>query len=144
MVDVGGKAVTTRSASARAVVGLGPRAFAALSENPKGDALAVARIAGIQAAKRTSDWIPLCHPIAFDAVEVSLTCDEAASSVEIRSIVKGTGRTGFEMEALTAVCGAALALYDMCKAADKGITIGPIELLAKSGGKSGSWRRRKP
>ncbi|HKC24203.1 MAG TPA: cyclic pyranopterin monophosphate synthase MoaC, partial [Thermoanaerobaculia bacterium] len=106
-------------------------------------ALAVARIAGIQAAKRTPEWIPLCHPVPFEGVSVSLAPDRRSSTVEIRAEVRGTGKTGFEMEALTAVSAAALALYDMCKAADKGIVIGPIELLTKTGGKSGSWRRRR-
>lgn len=145
MVDVSGKRESRRIASARAVVTLGHRAFSALnaSENAKGDALFVARLAGIQGAKRTGEWIPLCHPIPFDVVEVSFDKDPKAHSVEIRSTVRGTAKTGFEMEALTAVAAAALALYDMCKAADKGIRIGPIELTGKSGGKSGSWNRRR-
>jgi cyclic pyranopterin phosphate synthase len=141
MVDVGGKAPTVRTAVARARVTLGAVAYAALdaSENAKGDALAVARIAGIQAAKRTSEWIPLCHPLLFDAVNVSFTRDPDAHAVEVRAEVRGTGKTGYEMEALVAASAAALALYDMCKAADKGIRIGPIELVAKTGGKSGDW-----
>jgi cyclic pyranopterin phosphate synthase len=142
MVDVSGKRTTLRTAEARALVTLPPRAFAALdaAENAKGDALAVARIAGIQAAKRTPEWIPLCHPVPFDAVSVSLTPDPATSTVEIRAEVRGTARTGFEMEALTAAAAAALALYDMCKSADKGIVVGPVELVSKTGGKSGDWR----
>jgi cyclic pyranopterin phosphate synthase len=145
MVDVSGKRATLRTAVARARVALGPIAFAALDEarNAKGDALAVARLAGIQAAKRTPEWIPLCHPVPFDAVLVTLTPDAASASVEVRAEVRGTAKTGFEMEALTAAAAAALALYDMCKAADKGIVIGPLELVSKSGGKSGSWRRRR-
>lgn len=142
MVDVGGKRVTLRTAVATALVTLGPRAFGALDANRKGDALAVARIAGIQAAKRTAEWIPLCHPIAFDAVEIACERRPAEHAVEIRATVRGTGKTGFEMEALVAASAAALALYDMCKAADKGIVIGPVRLVAKSGGKSGDWRRR--
>ncbi|MEO6323416.1 MAG: cyclic pyranopterin monophosphate synthase MoaC [Thermoanaerobaculia bacterium] len=144
MVDVSKKRSTLRRAVARAVVELGPRASAALApgENPKGDAFAVARIAGIQAAKRTSDWIPLCHPIAFDSVEVSLVRVERTTNVEIRATVGGTGKTGFEMEALVAASAAALALYDMCKGVEKGIRIGPIELVSKSGGRSGSWSRK--
>ena len=144
MVDVSGKAPSLRTATARAVVTLGPVAWSALdaSENRKGDALAVARLAGIQAAKRTSDWIPLCHPLVFDAVAVSFARRPKTRSVEIRTEVRGTGKTGFEMEALVAAAAAALALYDMCKAADKGIVIGPVELVEKSGGKSGSWRQR--
>jgi cyclic pyranopterin phosphate synthase len=143
MVDVSGKSATPRVAVARAVVTLGSRAFAALdaAENRKGDALAVARLAGIQAAKRTPDWIPLCHPVAFDAVSVSLAPDPRTASVEVRAEVRGTAKTGYEMEAMVAATAAALALYDMCKGADKGIGVGPIELLSKSGGKSGEWRR---
>lgn len=148
MVDVSAKKVTVRLAAARAIVTLGPRAYRALdaSENAKGDALAVARLAGIQAAKRTAEWIPLCHPLAFDAVAVSFRREPEESAVEIRTEVRGTGKTGFEMEALVAASAAALALYDMCKAADKGIVIGPVALVSKSGGKSGRWRRsfRRP
>ena len=109
------------------------------SENAKGDALAVARIAGISAAKRTADWIPLCHPLLFDAVDLSLVRIPARKAVEIVATVRGTGKTGYEMEAMVAASAAALTLYDMCKGADKGIVIGPVELLAKSGGKSGDW-----
>jgi len=144
MADVSTKRPTVRTAAARAVVTLGPKAYRALeaAENAKGDALAVARLAGIQAAKRTAEWIPLCHPLVFDAVAVSFARRPKTRSVEIRTEVRGTGRTGFEMEALVAAAAAALALYDMCKAADKGIVIGPVELVEKSGGKSGNWRRR--
>lgn len=143
MVDVSRKTPSVRTAEARAVVALGPRAYAALdaSENRKGDALAVARVAGIAAAKRTADWIPLCHPLLFDAVEVVLERRPARHEVEVRARVRGTGKTGYEMEALVAACAAALTLYDMCKAADKGIVIGPVALSAKSGGKSGRWSR---
>ena len=143
MVDVSAKKPTVRCAAARAVVTLGPRAYRALdaSENAKGDALAVARLAGIQAAKRTAEWIPLCHPLAFDAVAVSFRREPEERAVEIRTEVRGTGKTGFEMEALVAAAAAALALYDMCKAADKGIVIGPVALVSKSGGKCGRWRR---
>jgi cyclic pyranopterin phosphate synthase len=144
MVDVSSKRPSVRAASARALVALGPKAYRALdaSENAKGDAFSVARLAGIQAAKRTAEWIPLCHPLGFDAVVVTLTRRPEQHAVEIRTAVRGTGKTGFEMEALVAVSAAALALYDMCKAADKGIVIGPVELVAKSGGKSGRWQRR--
>lgn len=143
MVDVSVKRPSFRTAAARAVVTLGPEAWRALdaSENAKGDALAVARLAGIQAAKRTAEWIPLCHPLTFDAVDVKLARRPRGFDVEIRADVRGTAKTGYEMEALVAATAAALALYDMCKAADKGIVIGPVELLAKSGGKSGRWRR---
>src|SRR5947207_1336961 len=111
MVDVSAKRPTRRTASARALVTLSAAAFGALDAavNAKGDALAVARIAGIQAAKRTPEWIPLCHPVPFEAVSVSLAPDRARSTVEIRAEVRGTGKTGFEMEALTAVSAAALA-----------------------------------
>jgi cyclic pyranopterin monophosphate synthase len=143
MVDVSEKKATLRTARARALVALGPAAFRALdaATNHKGDALAVARLAGIQAAKRTAEWIPLCHPLAFDSVAVELVANFAASAVEITSEVKGSGKTGYEMEALVAASAAALALYDMCKAADKGIAIRDVTLLEKTGGKSGRWRR---
>jgi cyclic pyranopterin phosphate synthase len=145
MVDVSGKRVTLRAARARAVVALGRAAFGALdaATNRKGDALAVARLAGIQAAKRTAEWIPLCHALAFDSVAVNLEPRADRRAVEITSEVKGAGKTGYEMEALVAVTAAALALYDMCKAADKGIEIRGITLLEKTGGKSGRWRREK-
>ncbi len=145
MVDVSEKPPTDRSAAARAVVRLGPKAFRALdaSENEKGDALAVARLAGIQGAKRTAEWIPLCHPLVFDAVSVSFLRRPRERAVEILTEVRGTGKTGFEMEALVAAAAAALALYDMCKAADKGIVIGPVALVSKSGGRSGDWAPRR-
>ena len=143
MVDVSAKPPTTRTATARAWVSLGARAWAALdaSENRKGDALAVARIAGIQAAKRASDWIPLCHPLLFDAVDVALVRNGREKRVEVTATVRGTGRTGYEMEAMVAAAAAALTVYDMCKGAEKGIAVGPIELVAKTGGKSGDWAR---
>jgi cyclic pyranopterin phosphate synthase len=143
MVDVSLKRSTVRMARARALVSLGKAAFRALdvAANRKGDALAVARLAGIQAAKRTAEWIPLCHPLAFDSVAVTLTPRAASSTVAITTEVKGTGKTGYEMEALVAASAAALALYDMCKAADKGIEIRELALLEKTGGKSGRWCR---
>jgi cyclic pyranopterin phosphate synthase len=143
MVDVSLKRATVRTARARALVSLGRAAFLSLDAavNRKGDALGVARLAGIQAAKRTAEWIPLCHPLAFDSVAVSLAPCRETSAVEITTEVKGTGKTGYEMEALVAASAAALALYDMCKAADKGIEIREIALLEKTGGKSGRWRR---
>ena len=143
MVDVSLKRPTVRTARARALVSLGRAAFLSLDAavNRKGDALGVARLAGIQAAKRTAEWIPLCHPLAFDSVVVSLVPRRETSAVEITTEVKGTGKTGYEMEALVAASAAALALYDMCKAADKGIEIREIALLEKTGGKSGRWRR---
>lgn len=143
MVDVSEKAASLRTAAARAVVALGPAAWSALdaSENRKGDALAVARLAGIQAAKRAADWIPLCHPLVFDGVDVVLTRHARTRSVEVVASVRGTGKTGYEMEAMVAAAAAALTVYDMCKGAEKGIVVGPIELLSKTGGKSGSWTR---
>jgi cyclic pyranopterin phosphate synthase len=143
MVDVSGKSETARSARAVAVVTLGRAGWAALdaAENRKGDALAVARLAGIQAAKRTAEWIPLCHPLVFDSVDVAVERLAARRAVALTATVRGTGKTGYEMEALVAASAAALALYDMCKAADKGIVIGPVALLEKTGGKSGAWRR---
>jgi len=146
MVDVSGKAPTARTATARAVVTLGLEAWSALdaSENRKGDALAVARLAGIQAAKRTPEWIPLCHPLSFDAVEVVLQRRARRREVEVRASVRGTGRTGYEMEAMVAAAAAALTVYDMCKGSGKGIVVGPIELLSKTGGKSGDWTRPRP
>ena len=143
MVDVSAKAPTLRTATARAVVALGPTAWSALdaSENRKGDALAVARLAGIQAAKRTPDWIPLCHPLVFDGVDVVLSRNARERRVEITASVRGTGKTGYEMEAMVAAAAAALTVYDMCKGAGKGIVVGPIELASKTGGKSGDWVR---
>ena len=140
MVDVSGKLASLRTAAARAVVTLGPDAWSALdaSENRKGDALAVARLAGIQAAKRASDWIPLCHPLVFDSVDVTVERLAVRRAIALTATVRGTGKTGYEMEALVAASAAALALYDMCKAADKGIVIGPVALLEKTGGKSGA------
>ena len=144
MVDVSLKRPTVRTARARALVSLGRAAFLSLDAalNRKGDALGGARLAGIQAAKRTAEWIPLCHSLAFDSVTVSLVPRREAAAVEITTEVKGVGKTGYEMEALVAASAAALALYDMCKAADKGIEIREIALLEKTGGKSGRWRRR--
>jgi cyclic pyranopterin monophosphate synthase len=141
MVDVSAKDVTVRTARASGTVLLSPQAVAALRDGavPKGDALAVARIAGIQGAKRTPDLIPLCHPLALTSVSVELTCDTARSAVDIRATCKLEGRTGVEMEALTAVAVAALTVYDMCKAVDRGMRIADIRLLHKSGGKSGTY-----
>lgn len=143
MVDVGDKPVTRRRAVAQGEVRLGPAAWKALMEDtlPKGDALAAARLAGIQGAKRTSDLIPLCHPLPITKVSVELSPVKSRRVVRIRAEVHCDGKTGVEMEALTAVSVAALTLYDMVKAVDKGLTIGPIELHEKSGGKSGSWKR---
>jgi cyclic pyranopterin phosphate synthase len=139
MVDVSGKAVTVRSATARGRVVLAATAVAALRDGtvPKGDALAVARIAGLQAAKRTPELIPLAHPIAVHGVSVDLNVDD--TGVEISAEVRTADRTGVEMEALTCVAVAALALIDMVKAVDKTARITDVRVVAKSGGRSGDW-----
>ena len=141
MVDVGDKDVTRRRAVARGVVSMTPETAAAVGDGslPKGDVLSVARVAGIQAAKRTSDLIPLCHPLMLTSVAVDLTVTR--DGIRITATVETTGQTGVEMEALTAVSVAALTVYDMCKSADKTMTIGEIVLAEKSGGRSGTYRR---
>ncbi|MFK5633337.1 MULTISPECIES: cyclic pyranopterin monophosphate synthase MoaC [unclassified Ornithinimicrobium] len=141
MVDVSGKEVTARSASAEGVVLLSPAAVEALRGGtvPKGDALGVARVAGIQAAKRTPDLVPLCHPVAVHAVEVDLEVQDRG--VRIVATVRTADRTGVEMEALTCVSVAALALVDMVKAVDRLATITEVRVTAKSGGRSGDWVR---
>jgi cyclic pyranopterin monophosphate synthase len=141
MVDVSGKDVTTRAARATGRVLLSPAAIGALraGQLPKGDALAVARIAGIQAAKRTPDLIPLCHPIAIHAVSVDLQV--TADAAEITATVRTADRTGVEMEALTCVTVAALALIDMIKAVDPAAVISDVRVEEKTGGKTGSWHR---
>jgi cyclic pyranopterin phosphate synthase len=141
MVDVSAKAVSARSATAAGLVRLSPEAVAALrSESlPKGDALAVARIAGIQAAKKTSDLVMLCHPLAISGVDVDLTVVD--EGVEIEVTVKTTDRTGVEMEALTAVAVAGLNVIDMVKAVDRAAVISDVRVLAKSGGRRGDWTR---
>ena len=141
MVDVSGKAATRREAEASGFVAISPQVLAALPTNPKGDPLEVARIAGIMAAKRTSDLIPMCHPLPLSHVDVEVRVCE--NGVAITSKVATTAETGVEMEALVAVSVAALTLYDMLKAGDKGIEIREIVLQRKSGGKSGEYRRRK-
>lgn len=145
MVDVGGKAITIRKAIAVAEVSMGPDAWKALMQGktPKGDALAVARLAGIQAAKRTSDLIPLCHPLPITKVSVDLSPVASRRVIKITAEVHCDGKTGVEMEALTAVSVAALGLYDMLKGVDRSIVIGPIKLTHKSGGKSGTWKRKR-
>jgi cyclic pyranopterin phosphate synthase len=141
MVDVSGKPVTHREARAEGRVRMSAGTVARITDGtmPKGDVLAVARVAGILAAKRTPELIPLCHPLPITAVDVDLTPD--ATGVRIRSRVAVDGRTGVEMEALTAVAVAALTLYDMCKAVDRGMTIAAIQLVEKHGGRSGTWVR---
>jgi cyclic pyranopterin monophosphate synthase len=145
MVDVSAKAATARSATAQAIVQLTPVVFAALRDGktPKGDVLAVVRVAAIQAAKRTSDLIPLCHPLAISKVEIDIALDAAAYQARILATVKLNGQTGVEMEALTAASIGALTLYDMLKGLDKGLVIQDIRLLEKSGGKSGDWHAQR-
>jgi len=141
MVDVSAKASTKREASASAFVSLKPEVLKALSSNPKGDPFEVARLAGIMAAKRTSDLIPMCHPLPLSHVDVTLRVCE--NGVAISSKVATTAVTGVEMEAMVAVSVAALTVYDMCKALDKGIEIRDVLLEHKSGGKSGNYRRAR-
>lgn len=141
MVDVTSKAVTERSATAEARIIMQPETLAMITEgrHKKGDVLAVARIAGIQAAKKTSELIPLCHPLLLTSIKVNLEADPQHHQIIIHATCKLSGQTGVEMEALTAATVAALTLYDMCKAVDKGMTIEGIRLLEKLGGKSGHW-----
>lgn len=141
MVDVSAKPETARRAVAEGLLTVAPDTLAALrsSGGPKGDALGVARLAGIMAAKRTADLIPLCHPLPLSQVVVDLEPDEALPGIRIRADVRTTGRTGVEMEALTAVAVAGLALYDMLKAIDKGMILGAVRLRLKEGGRSGRF-----
>lgn len=140
MVDVSAKPPTARTARARAFVRLSRAVLRALPANPKGDPLEVARIAGIQAAKRTAEWIPLCHPLPLAHVDVSFR--KRRDGIEISTLARTTGPTGVEMEALTAAAAAALTIYDMTKALDKSITIEVIELVEKTGGKSGHYLKK--
>jgi len=140
MVDVSGKAATRREAEASAFVALSAEALAALPHNPKGNPLEVARIAGIQAAKRTADLIPMCHPLPLSLVDVRM--EVVAGGIAIRATAATTAPTGVEMEAMTAAAVAALTVYDMCKAVDKGITIREVRLERKTGGKSGDYTRK--
>jgi cyclic pyranopterin phosphate synthase len=141
MVDVGGKDRTARTARAEAVVEMSDRLLDRLRKKtlPKGNPFEVARIAGIQAAKKTSDLIPLCHPLPLTQVDVSIELTDGGARVETSA--RTLAETGVEMEALVAASVAALTLYDMCKAVDKGVVIGPVRLLEKTGGKSGNWNR---
>ena len=143
MVDVGEKAMTTRTAIARGEVHMQPKTLAAIRDGnvPKGDVLAAARIAGIMAAKRTAELIPLCHTLLLTKVTVDFDVDSEHNRVGITALVRCNGQTGVEMEALTAVSMAALTIYDMAKALEKTMTIGNIQLLEKQGGKSGDWQR---
>jgi len=142
MVDVTAKAITQRSARAHAFVKMSLRVLEELKTNPKGDPLEVARIAGILAAKKTGDLIPMCHPLALTNVDVDLVIE--AAGIRITTLAVTAGQTGVEMEALTAATVAALTVYDMTKALDKGIEIQDVYLLEKTGGKSGVWKRVKP
>jgi cyclic pyranopterin phosphate synthase len=141
MVDVGDKSVTHRVAVAEGTIRMSPETLQAIvrGETPKGSVLTVAQLAGIMAAKRTADLIPLCHPLALSAVRVTLEPDEELPGIRSRAEVRVEGRTGVEMEALTAVSASLLTVYDMCKALDRGMELGGIRLLRKEGGRSGTW-----
>lgn len=141
MVDVGDKAVTARSAVAEGAVSMSGAAFELVQGNAieKGNVLEVARIAGIQAAKRTAELIPLCHPLGLDLIEVEAALDRELPGVRVKASVRTSGRTGVEMEALTAVAVACLTVYDMVKSADRGMTIENIKLVHKAGGRSGEY-----
>jgi cyclic pyranopterin phosphate synthase len=143
MVDVSAKRATVREATVSGRVSMLPQTLELIIEgnHKKGDVLATARIAGIQAAKRCWELIPLCHPLQLSSVTVDLTTDKTDNSVRILATCKTVGPTGVEMEALTAASVAALTIYDMCKAVDRGMVIGEIALLEKKGGKSGHWKR---
>jgi cyclic pyranopterin phosphate synthase len=143
MVDIGEKDETRREAVARGTVTMQPGTLCMIQKGrvPKGDVLAAARLAGVMAAKKVPDLIPLCHPLLLSGAEVEFTPVEKTGRLDIESRIKVTGRTGAEMEALTAVAMAALTVYDMCKAVDKEMVIGAIRLVSKTGGKSGVYRR---
>lgn len=143
MVDISAKQESEREAVAEGRVSMRPGTLALIlaGDVPKGDVMAVARVAGIMAAKRTADIVPLCHPLALASVQVELEADEGASAVAIRARCRLKGRTGVEMEALTAVTAAALTVYDMCKSVDRSMTLENIRLLSKSGGRSGRYER---
>lgn len=143
MVDISDKGETKREAVARGVIIMQPETLRMIQQGslPKGDVLAAARLAGVMAAKRVPDLIPLCHPLLLTSAEIEFTPVARAGRLDIESRVRVTGRTGAEMEALTAVAVAALTVYDMCKAVDKAMVIGSIRLVVKTGGKSGTYRR---
>lgn len=146
MVDVGDKPVTARSAVAEGAIRMSDAAFRAVRDGAvaKGDACTVSEIAGTLAAKRTAELIPLCHPLGLDHVEVDATLDSGLPGVRVRAVAKVIGRTGVEMEALTAVSVALLTVYDMVKAVDRGMEIGGVHLVEKTGGTRGDWRRDAP
>ncbi len=143
MVNVGAKRTTHREAVAAATVRMSPETMTKLVEQalPKGDVLTTAKVAGVLAAKQTPSLIPLAHSISLDSVDITFDLDPGAGTIEVRSIVRCEGKTGVEMEAMTACAVAALTIYDMCKSAEKGITIDGLQLVRKSGGKSGTWER---
>ena len=145
MVDVSDKAVTSRIAVARGTIHMRAETLALILEDKieKGDVFSVARVAGIMAAKKTSELVPMCHPLSITSVEINLTSGENPPRVDIESLVRVSGKTGVEMEALTAVSVAGLTIYDMCKAVDREMTIGEIRLVKKSGGKSGTFIRKE-
>lgn len=144
MVDVTEKSETDRVAEAEARILMAPATMEKIEAGKigKGDVLAVAQVAGIMAAKKTWELIPMCHPLLLTGIDIGFALDRQSSAIDIRTTVKTTGRTGVEMEALTAAAGAALTIYDMCKAIDKGMCIEHIRLLKKTGGKSGTYERR--
>jgi len=143
MVDVGAKRTTLREAVAVATVRMTPETLKRLIDRalPKGDVLSTAKVAGVLAAKQTPSLIPLAHPIMINSVDITFDLDPDAGAIEVRSIVRCDGKTGVEMEAMTACAVASLTIYDMCKSAEKGITIETLQLVRKSGGKSGTWER---
>ncbi|ULO06630.1 cyclic pyranopterin monophosphate synthase MoaC [Paenibacillus sp. 19GGS1-52] len=144
MVDVSDKEITKRIAVARSMVTMDSGTMSAIKEGKisKGDVLAVAQVAGIMAAKKTSDWIPMCHPLPLTGIDIRFS-DNSEDELYIEATVKTTGKTGVEMEALTAVSVAALTVYDMCKALQKDMMIGPTQLISKSGGKNGDYAREE-
>lgn len=146
MVDVGDKAATRREAVAEGLVLMRPETLALIAENAmrKGDVIAIARVAGIMGAKKTSELIPLCHPLMLDKVSVDIAPEPALPGLRVTATARVSGQTGVEMEALTAVSVACLTIYDMAKAVDRDMTISAIRLLAKSGGRSGDWRAEEP
>jgi cyclic pyranopterin phosphate synthase len=146
MIDVGDKATTERRAVARARLRMEPETARAVErgDGPKGEVLGVARIAGIQAAKRTADLIPLCHPLPLSFVDVSASVDVEAGAVELLAEARTVGQTGVEMEAMTAASVAALTVYDMVKGLERGVAIESVVLISKSGGRSGEWRLEEP
>jgi cyclic pyranopterin monophosphate synthase len=143
MVDVGAKPATARVAVARAVVRMSPRTAAAVAagDAPKGDVVSTARLAAIQAAKRTDEWIPLAHTLPMDSVDVEVDVDPAGGIVILTATARVTARTGVEMEAMVAAAAGALCVYDMVKGIERGVVVERVELLEKSGGRSGTWRR---